>query len=182
MYSGITPHSSRSRNVPTALSSAAAYTDWSGRVRTSPYSPDPQPGSLTTASGRDDAVDVSHRQELPTRSGCQLLIVCRYARTGELLLLWAWVWACPSREPTRCSRLADYARHPGAAASRVGSEQRPRAARAEAARAGRWWRWFDYNGVTVFFVQLVPSGYLLWTIVEFSARPQSQKVTFGNSC
>ena len=55
------------------------------------------------------------------------------------------VWSCPTihREPTRCSRLAEHARHPGAIAARLGSKQRPRAARAEAARAGRWWRWLD---------------------------------------
>ena len=33
------------------------------RSRTSSYSPGPQPGTVTTASGKDDAVDVSHRQE-----------------------------------------------------------------------------------------------------------------------
>ena len=54
------------------------------------------------------------------------------------------------REPIRCSRLAEHARHPGAVASRLGSKRRPRAARAVAARAGRWWRWLDSNGVTFF--------------------------------
>ena len=53
--------------------------------RTSLHAPGPQPG-LTTASGRDDAVDVSHRQELSTKSDWQL--VHRYTRT-VLLLLWA---------------------------------------------------------------------------------------------
>ena len=43
--------------------------------------------------------------------------------------------------------------HPGTVAARVGSKQRPRAARAEAARAGRWWPWLDFNGVIFFFVQ-----------------------------
>ena len=38
------------------------------RSRTSPHSPGPQPGTLTTASGADDAVDVSHRQQLSTSS------------------------------------------------------------------------------------------------------------------
>ena len=38
------------------------------RSRTSPHSPGPQPGTLTTASGVDDEVDVSHRQELSTGS------------------------------------------------------------------------------------------------------------------
>ena len=37
-------------------------------------------------------------------------------------------------------------------AARLGSKHRPRAARAEAARAGRWWPWLDSNAVT-FFVQ-----------------------------
>ena len=34
----------------------------------SPHSPGPQTGTLTTASARDDAVGVSHRQELSTSS------------------------------------------------------------------------------------------------------------------
>ena len=36
--------------------------------RTSPHSPGPQPETLTTASGPDDAVDVSHGRELWTSS------------------------------------------------------------------------------------------------------------------
>ena len=43
--------------------------------------------------------------------------------------------------------------HPGAVAARLGSKQRRRAARAEAARAGRWWPWLDSNGVTIFVQQ-----------------------------
>ena len=72
-----------------------------------------------------------------------------------LLLLWRWVWSWPTinREPTRCSRLAEHALHPGAVAARLGAKQRPRAARAEAARAGRWWPWLDSNGVTSFVQQ-----------------------------
>ena len=38
------------------------------RSLTSPLSPGPQVGTLTTASGRDDAVDKSPRQELSTSS------------------------------------------------------------------------------------------------------------------
>ena len=38
------------------------------RSRASPHSPGSQPGTLTTASGADDAVDVSHRQESWTSS------------------------------------------------------------------------------------------------------------------
>ena len=41
----------------------------------------------------------------------------------------------------------------GAATARLGSKQRPRAWRAEAARAGRWWPWHDSNGVTLFAQQ-----------------------------
>ena len=41
----------------------------------------------------------------------------------------------------------------GAATARLGSKQRPRAARAEAARVGRWWPWLDSNGVTLFVQQ-----------------------------
>ena len=79
---------------------------------------------------------------------------CRRAPRTAVLLLWAWVWYCPTinREPTQRSRLTEHALHPGAVVARLGSKQRPRAARAEAARAGRWWPWLDSNGVT-FFVQ-----------------------------
>ena len=38
------------------------------RSRASPHSPGLQPGTLSTASRADDAVDVSHRQELSTSS------------------------------------------------------------------------------------------------------------------
>ena len=56
------------------------------------------------------------------------------------------------------------ARHPGAVTARYGSKQRPRAARAQAARAGGWWRWLDSNGVTFSFVQQYDRGmYLLLT-------------------
>jgi len=41
----------------------------------------------------------------------------------------------PTREPTRCSRLAEHALPPGAVTSRLGSKLCRRAARAEAARA-----------------------------------------------
>ena len=50
-------------------------------------------------------------------------------------------------------QLAEHALHPGAVAARLGSKQRPRAARAEAARAGRWWPRLDSNGVTLFVQQ-----------------------------
>ena len=58
----------------------------------------------------------------------------------------------PALGPTRRSRLAEHALHPDVVAGRLGSKRRPRAARAEAARAGRWWPWLDSNGV-IFFVQ-----------------------------
>ena len=51
------------------------------------------------------------------------------------------------------SGLAEHAPHPGAVAARLGSKQRPRAARAEAARVGRWWPWLDSNSVTLFVQQ-----------------------------
>ena len=50
-------------------------------------------------------------------------------------------------------QLAEHALHPGAVAARLGSKQRPRAARAEAARVGRWWPWLDSNRVTLFVQQ-----------------------------
>ena len=54
---------------------------------------------------------------------------------------------------TRCSGLAEHALHPGVVAARLGSKQRPRAARAEAARVGRWWPRLVSNGVTLFVQQ-----------------------------
>ena len=51
------------------------------------------------------------------------------------------------------SGLAEHALRPGAVAARLGSKQRPRVARAEAARVGRWWPWLDSNGVTLFVQQ-----------------------------
>ena len=77
---------------------------------------------------------MSHCQELSTRSSY-----------------------CCCCEPTRCSGFAEHALHPGAASARLGSKQRSRAARAEAARAGRWWSWLDSNGV-LFFVQQYDRG------------------------
>ena len=50
----------------------SCYTHRPKRSRTSPHSPDPPLETLTTASGRDYAVDVSHRQ-LSMRSGWQLV-------------------------------------------------------------------------------------------------------------
>ena len=111
------------------------------RSRTSPHSLDRQPGTLTTASGTNDAVDVSHRQELSTSSS-----YCCCCEPD-------WSWSCPTKEPIRCSRLAEHALHLGAVAARLGPKQRPRAARAEAARAGRWGPWLDSNGVTFLFFQ-----------------------------
>ena len=78
---------------------------------------------------------VSHRQELSTSPSCCCCCKPEFDPTLRLI------------EPTRCSRLAEHALHPGAIAARLGSKQSPRAARAEAARVGRWWPWFDSNGV-----------------------------------
>ena len=50
-------------------------------------------------------------------------------------------------------QLAEHALHPGAVAARLGSKQRPRAARAEAARVETWWPWLDSNGVTLVVLQ-----------------------------
>ena len=58
-----------------------------------------------------------------------------------------------NREPIRCSGLAEHALHPGAVDARLGSKQRPRAARAEAPRIRRWWPWLDSNGVFLFVQQ-----------------------------
>ena len=94
-------------------------------------------------SGADDAVDV-----------WAIVRSCRRApRTAAAESL--TVWSCPTinREPTRCSGLADHGLYPGAVAARLGSKQRPRAARAEEARVGRWWAWLDSNGVTLFVQQ-----------------------------
>ena len=55
-----------------------------------------------------------------------------------------------NREPTRCSGLAEHALHPGAVAAWLGSKQRPRAARGEAARVGKWWLLLDSKVVTLF--------------------------------
>ena len=78
-------------------------------------------------------MDMSHRQELSTRSGRQF--VHRYTRRAGAESL-----CCLTiiREPTQCSRLAEHNLHPGVVASRFASKQRPRAAREEAERAGRW--------------------------------------------
>ena len=85
---------------------------------------------------------VSHRQELSTSlSYC----CCCEPEFDPALLL--------KIEPTRCSGLAEHALRPGAVAARWGSKQRPRAARAEASRVGRWWSWLDSNGVTLFAQQ-----------------------------
>ena len=51
----------------------------------------------------------------------------------------------------------EHALHPGAVAARLGLKQRSRAARADEARAGRWWPCLDSNGVT-FFVQQYDRG------------------------
>ena len=91
IYSSIehnTPHSSSTRITHTRIPTHEAREGRSAkreallrhsccihrlkRSRTSPHSPGPQPITLITASVRDDAVDVNHRQELSTSSGWQL--------------------------------------------------------------------------------------------------------------
>ena len=107
-------------------------------------------------------------------TSCRRALACSsYIPVLVLMLLWAWVWSCPTREPTRCSRLAKHARHPGAVAARLGSKQRPRAARAEAARAGRLWRWLASNGVTFFCVR-VPSHLLSSPFYSLSLVVETQ--------
>ena len=84
-----TPHSSSTRitheshNSCTAQQFSSCMLHKLKRSRTSPHSPDPQPATITTASERDDAVDVSHRQELSTSSGWQLA----YTRTAVAVSL-----------------------------------------------------------------------------------------------
>ena len=84
---------------------------------------------------------MSHRQELSTSPSYCLCCEPEFDPALQL------------REPTRCSGLAEHALDPGAVAARLGSKQRPRAARAEAARVGRWWPWLDSNGVAYFLQQ-----------------------------
>ena len=55
------------------------------RSRTSPLSPDPWPGTLTTASGREDAVDVSHRS-----SGG--VVGERRALAGQLVIIYSCMY------------------------------------------------------------------------------------------
>lgn len=90
--------------------------------------------------GGDDAVDVSHHQELWTSS----LYWCWWSRS--LILSY-------TREPRQCFQLTEHALHLRAVAARFGWKQRSRAARVEAARAGGLRPLLDSNGVTLFFVQ-----------------------------
>ena len=58
--------------------------------RTSPHSPGPHPGTITTASGVDDSVDVIHRQELSTSSSsycccCEPELILPYLRADTML-------------------------------------------------------------------------------------------------
>ena len=78
---------------------------------------------------------------------------CRRAPRTAAAVSLSLILPYTNKEPTRCSGLAEHALHPGAAAARLGSKQRPRAARAEAARVCRWWPWLDSNGVTLFVQQ-----------------------------
>ena len=86
---------------------------------------------------------MSHRQELPTSpSSC---CCCEPEFDPALLLI-------ESRHDA-LSGLAEHTLHPGAVAARLGSKQHPRAARAEAARVGRWSPWLYSNGVTLLVQQ-----------------------------
>ena len=104
------------------------------RSLTSPHLPCPKPvtTSLLVSDGRCGGCDPSSGGTIQLSSSRWKLV---YTRTADCTTI--------NREPTRCPRLAEHARHPGAVAARLGSKQRPRAARAEAARAGRWWRRLD---------------------------------------
>ena len=104
------------------------------RSRVSPPSPGSQPGTLTTASGAGDAVDVSHRQELWTSSP----YCCCCEPEFDPALLQSQHDAFDSQSTL----------HLGAVAARLGSKRRPRSPRAEATRAARWWPWLDSKGVT----------------------------------
>ena len=59
----------------------------------------------------------------------------------------------PTTHAASCTTAQDPAGAPGVVAARFGSKQRPRAARAEAARVGRWWPWLDSYSVTLFVQQ-----------------------------
>ena len=85
---------------------------------------------------------MSHRQQLLTSSA----YCCCCAPEFDSALL-------EKESRQKCSRFAGHALHPGAVTARLGLKQGPRAARAEAARAGRWWPWLDSNGFTLFAQQ-----------------------------
>ena len=68
---------------------------------------------------------MSHRQELSTSPSYCLCCEPEFDPALQL------------REPTRCSGLAEHAMHPGAVGACLGSKQRPRVARAEAALVGK---------------------------------------------
>ena len=111
---------------------------------------------------------MSHRQQLSTSSG---YCCCCEPDIGSALP------GTRKSEPTQCSRVSGHALHPGAVTARLGSKQGPRAARAESARAVRWWPWLDSNGVTLFAQQyyrgiccelllykyLVPGTWYVWS-------------------
>ena len=91
---------------------------------------------------------MSHRQELSTSPSCccccEPCEPCEPEFDPAFLLIESRHHALDSPK---------HALHPGAVAARLGSKQRPRAARAEAARVRRWWPWLDSNSVTLFVQQ-----------------------------
>ena len=109
--------------------------------RTSPHSPGPQPETLTTASGPDDAVDVSHGRELWTSSSYTAVAV-----------------SLTEFDPAKLESRHDALDSPSTLCIRVPSplawgRNNVGELRAEAARGGRWWPCLDSHGVTFFFVQ-----------------------------
>ena len=136
----------RTTTRPRNTSSAATYVHRLKRSRTSPHSSDPQPGTHSTASGADDAVDVSHRQELTSSSYC---CCCEPEFDHALLLLTTESRHDALDSPnTPCIRVLS---------PLAWGRNNVRELHAEAARAGRWWPWLDSNGFT-FFVQRYDRG------------------------
>ena len=138
------PHSSRDHSSSTAHQFRCCVHRLK-RSRTSPHSPGPQPGSLITSSGRDDAIH-----------GCEPSSgVVDEVWLAALVPVYSYCSCC---EPDFDLGLLE-SRHDALdspSTSRLESIQRPRAARTETARAmvavARFYR------CTLFFVR-VRSGY-----------------------
>jgi len=92
------------------------------RSRTSPHSPGPQSGTLTTASGRDDEVDVSHRSSRVVVDEQALLAEQLVSYHCCCILLWACVFS--SSIQSRHDALdSPSTRHLGAVTALLGSKE-----------------------------------------------------------